>query len=95
MSFTNIPASLEILIPVLAFLFVSLQKWKAGMRDTWRVEAEAQKLRGDRLAEGIAKLDVEIQALRRENAELRAMLAQSRPERSGLVLPGGIETDGS
>jgi cell shape-determining protein MreC len=71
----NFPAGLEVVVPVLVFVFVSLQKWKRGITDTWREEAEAQKLRADRLAEQVAELTDEIKALRRENAELRGMLA--------------------
>lgn len=71
----NIPAGLEVVVPVLVFVFVSLQKWKRGITDTWREEAEAQKLRADRLAEQVAELTNEVKALRRENAELRGMLA--------------------
>ncbi|MFG3200360.1 hypothetical protein ACGFYT_30050 [Streptomyces sp. NPDC048208] len=71
----DIPAGLDVVVPVLVFVFVSLQKWKRGITDTWREEAEAQTLRADRLAEQVAELTSEVKALRRENAELREMLA--------------------
>ncbi|QPB09557.1 hypothetical protein CPT_Sycamore_017 [Streptomyces phage Sycamore] len=67
-------SGLEIIVPVLAFLFVSLQKFKQGMTNTWREEAEAQKVRADRLAEQVHELGEEIKAYRRENAELRGRI---------------------
>ncbi|QPB09704.1 hypothetical protein CPT_Shaeky_017 [Streptomyces phage Shaeky] len=70
----SIPASLELVIPVLVLVAASLQKWKRGITDTWREEAEAQKLRADRLAEQVAELTHQVTALRMENAELRGML---------------------
>ncbi|QPB09779.1 hypothetical protein CPT_Shady_018 [Streptomyces phage Shady] len=67
-------SGLEVIVPVLVFAFVSLQKFKTGMQTTWREEAEAQKQRGDRLAEQVAELTKEVKALRAENAELRHAL---------------------
>jgi cell shape-determining protein MreC len=75
MNLSAIPSGLEVVIPVLVFVFASLQKWKRGITETWREEAEAQKLRADRLAEQVNELGEEIKALRRENAELRKMLS--------------------
>ncbi|MFI2242382.1 hypothetical protein [Streptomyces chrestomyceticus] len=80
MDFSSVPAGLEIVVPVLVFVFASLQKWKRGITDTWREEAEAQKLRADRLAEQVHGLSEEIKALRRENAELRGMLKAAKGE---------------
>ncbi|MFJ8394384.1 hypothetical protein [Streptomyces sp. NPDC094144] len=74
MNLDSLPAGLELLIPVLVLVAASLQKWKRGITDTWREEAEAQKLRADRLAEQVAELTTEVKALRFENAELRGML---------------------
>ncbi|MFJ4701951.1 hypothetical protein ACIP5N_27700 [Streptomyces sp. NPDC088768] len=71
----TIPAGLEIAIPLVVWGVVSLQRFKRGMTDTWRQEAEAQKVRADRLDAQVAALTEEIKALRRENAELRGLLA--------------------
>ncbi|QDQ14317.1 hypothetical protein [Streptomyces spectabilis] len=71
----HLPSGIDLIIPILVLVFASLQKFKRGITDTWREEAEAQKLRADRLAEQVAELTEEVKALRRENAELRGMLA--------------------
>lgn len=73
-------AGAELLVPVLVVLTVSLQRWKTGMRDAWRDEAEAYRARAERLDEEVQRLVAEVRALREENAELqeqvRALLAQ-------------------
>lgn len=71
----SLPTGLEIVIPVLVFVFVSLQRWKTGMHTTWRDIAEAQEKRATLLEKQVADLTAEVQALRRENAELRGLLA--------------------
>ncbi len=70
----NIPAGLEVVVPVLAFVAVALQKWKRGLTDQWRDVAESYKLRADLLAEQVEELTTEVKALRIENAELRKLL---------------------
>jgi predicted nuclease with TOPRIM domain len=72
---SSIPAGLEILIPVLVYAAFALQKFKRGITDTWREEAEAQKERADRLAAQVEILTQEVKALRAENAELRKLLS--------------------
>lgn len=67
-------AGLEVVVPVLVFMAVALQKWKRGITETWRDVAEAQKERGDALAAQVEKLTEEVKALRFENAELRGLL---------------------
>lgn len=62
----------EIVVPALVVLTVSLQRWKSGMRDAWREEAEAYRARAERLDEEVARLVAEVRELRRENAQLRA-----------------------
>lgn len=71
MNITNALSGAEILIPALAFLAVSLQRWKTGIRDAWREEAEAYRARAERLDEEVARLVEEVRALRQENADLR------------------------
>ncbi|MGW3072742.1 hypothetical protein [Kitasatospora sp. NPDC001132] len=71
----NLSAGLEVAIPVLVWAVFALQKFKRGLTDTWREEAEAQKERGDRLAEQVEALTIEVRALRAENAELRKLLS--------------------
>lgn len=61
----------EILVPLLVFLAVSLQRWKSGMANAWKQEAEAYKLRADRLSEEVSALTIEVRELRRENGQLR------------------------
>ncbi|MER5638419.1 hypothetical protein ABT095_15840 [Kitasatospora sp. NPDC002227] len=66
----------EIVVPVLVFLAVSLQKWKSGLHAAWKEEAEAYKARAERLDEEVAKLVDEVRALRSENRELRDQIAE-------------------
>nr|BEK66825.1 hypothetical protein KPHV_40520 [Kitasatospora purpeofusca] len=72
MSITESLSGAEIVVPVAVFLAVSLQRWKTGMRDAWREEAEAYRARAERLDEEVARLVEEVRALRQENAQLRA-----------------------
>jgi hypothetical protein len=81
----NIPAGLEVVIPVLVYAAFALQKFKRGITDTWKEEAENQKRRADWLAEQVAELTAEVRALRAENAELRALLSD---EHLGTFLGG-------
>ncbi|MEU6633820.1 hypothetical protein ABZ905_36960 [Streptomyces parvus] len=81
-------SGLELVVPVLVFVFAALQKFKRGITDTWREEAEAQKVRADRLAEQVAELTAEVKALRRENAELRGMLEVAQTDTTRDVMGG-------
>ncbi|GEB50456.1 hypothetical protein [Streptomyces cacaoi] len=65
---------LELLVPVLVFISVGLQKWKAGMRDAWKEEATAYKEIAERLQEEVVGLREEVRALREENVQLRDQL---------------------
>ncbi|MFJ4666735.1 hypothetical protein [Kitasatospora purpeofusca] len=76
MNFADALNGTEILAPVLVFLAFSLQRWKSGMRDAWREEAEAYKARAERLDAEVAKLLSEVRALRKENAELREEITE-------------------
>jgi hypothetical protein len=76
MDLTRLLGSVEIVVPVLAFVAFSLQKWKTGMRDAWRNEAEAYKARAERLDEEIKILVAEVKALRDENRTLREQIAE-------------------
>jgi len=76
MNVANLLSGSEIVIPVLVFLTFSLQKWKAGMHDAWKEEAEAYRARAERLDEEVAKLVAEVKALRSENAELRGQISE-------------------
>lgn len=78
MNFLSSLAGLEIAVPVLVFVFVSLQKWKTGMQDTWRDIAEAQAQRAELLEKQVAELTTQVQALRAENAELRGLLKRAQ-----------------
>lgn len=66
----------EIVIPALVFLAFSLQRWKTGMREAWREEAEAYRARAERLDEEVARLVEEVRALRVENAALREEITE-------------------
>ncbi|WP_158835579.1 hypothetical protein [Streptomyces sp. NRRL S-350] len=72
MSITEALGGAEILAPVVVFAVFSLQRWKSGLHAAWREEAEAYRARAERLDEDVARLVAEVQALRRENAQLRA-----------------------
>ncbi|MET9617124.1 hypothetical protein [Kitasatospora indigofera] len=76
MNLANLLNGSEVLVPVLVFLGFSLQRWKTGMRDAWREEAEAYKARAERLDQEVAKLLTEVRALRSENAELRDQIRE-------------------
>ena len=76
MEAANLLSGSEIVVPVLVFVAFSLQKWKAGMHDAWKEEAEAYKARAERLDEEVAKLVAEVRALRSENAELREQIGE-------------------
>jgi hypothetical protein len=79
MNLSTIPAGLEIIIPVLVYAAFALQKFKRGLTDTWREEAEGQRERANRLAEQVAELTAEVRALRAENAELRNLIGTDHP----------------
>lgn len=88
MNLDSIPAGLDVVIPALLFVFLSLQKWKRGLTDTWREIAEAQAQRAELLEKQVQELTVQVTALRIENAELRGMLSaaqETTPERSGVA----------
>jgi cell division protein FtsB len=76
MDFTHLFGVAETVVPILVFLAYSLQKWKAGLHDTWKSEATAQSERADRLDQDVKRLVAEVAALRAENAELRAQIAE-------------------
>ncbi|MFG2183067.1 hypothetical protein ACGFLS_30710 [Streptomyces abikoensis] len=90
MDYTRLLGAAETTVPILVFLAYSLQRWKAGMREAWREEANEQRARADRfaedvneqraradrLAEDVKSLLVEVTKLRAENAELRAQVAE-------------------
>lgn len=82
----SLPAGLEVVVPVLVFVAVALQKWKRGITDSWRDVAESYKLRADLLAEQVAELTVEVKKLRAENAELRALLDSAKRSDVGTFL---------
>ncbi|WP_052509605.1 hypothetical protein [Kitasatospora griseola] len=84
-------STLEVVVPVLIFITAAGAKWKAGITDTWRDEAEAQRQRAERLHEEVADLYREVKALRAENAELRKLLGLG--EHLGTFL-GGKEIPG-
>jgi cell shape-determining protein MreC len=67
-------AGLEVLVPVLVFVAVALQKWKRGITDTWKDVAEAQSQRAELLEKQVQELTNQVKALRAENAELRSLL---------------------
>ncbi|MEV6399627.1 hypothetical protein AB0M39_33415 [Streptomyces sp. NPDC051907] len=76
MDLARLAASAEVVVPVLVFLAISLNKWKSGMRDAWRQEAEAFASKSQRQADEIVELRKQVIELRRENAELRAQIAE-------------------
>lgn len=76
MDFARLYGVAEIIVPVLAFLAVSLHKFRTGMEASWKEEAEAYRNKVERQSEELAALHAEVRALRSENAELRAQIAE-------------------
>ncbi|MBC9714509.1 hypothetical protein H9Y04_18280 [Streptomyces sp. TRM66268-LWL] len=76
MELARLYGAAEIVVPLLVFVAFSLRRWKSGMRDAWRQEAEAWALKAQRQADEIVELRHEVRELRRENAELRAQVAE-------------------
>ncbi|CUW30082.1 hypothetical protein [Streptomyces sp. NPDC056069] len=76
MDLARLYGAAEIVAPLLVFIAFSLNRWKTGMRDAWRAEAEAFASKAQRQADEIVELRREVKELRRENAELRAQVAE-------------------
>ncbi|MFF4329697.1 hypothetical protein ACFYZT_24710 [Streptomyces sp. NPDC001591] len=76
MDLARLYGTAEIVAPVLVFVGVVLARWKTGMRDVWREEAEALASKTERQAEELASLREEIKELRRENRELRDRITE-------------------
>jgi cell division protein FtsB len=74
METTHLIGAAEAVIPVLVFVGFSLSKWKKGMHDAWREEAEAYKSRAERLDLEVMALTTEVRRLSDENAKLRAKI---------------------
>jgi predicted RNase H-like nuclease (RuvC/YqgF family) len=74
MNLAHLIAAAEGAAPVLVFAAYSLQRWKTGMRETWREEAEAYKSRAERLDEELHALTAEVRRLSEENEKLRAKI---------------------
>ncbi|MBB1251848.1 hypothetical protein [Streptomyces alkaliterrae] len=66
----------EVVIPLAVFLAISLRRFRAGMEASWKEEAEAYRSKVERQSQELADLHAEVRALRRENAELRAQIAE-------------------
>ncbi|MFD7610998.1 hypothetical protein [Streptomyces sp. NPDC059828] len=76
MDLTRLYGSVEIIAPLLAFLVMSLRRFRLGMEASWKEEAEAYRAKVERQSEELAALHAEVRALRSENAELRAQIAE-------------------
>jgi uncharacterized coiled-coil DUF342 family protein len=74
----------ELVIPALVVLAFSLQKWRAGMSDEWRKQAESYKETSEEWAEELRALRAEVRDLMHENAELRAEVHALREENAEL-----------
>jgi hypothetical protein len=71
MNLTHLITAAESAAPALLFVAYSLQRWKSGMREAWRDEAEAYKARATRLDADVSILTAEVRRLSDENALLR------------------------
>jgi hypothetical protein len=71
MNLTHLISAAESAVPALLFVAYSLQRWKSGMREAWRDEAEAYKARATRLDADVSILTAEVRRLSTENALLR------------------------
>jgi hypothetical protein len=76
MDLAHLLASGEGAAAVLVFVAYSLQRWKRGMRETWRDEAEAYKARAARLDADVTVLTAEVRRLSDENALLRSRIEE-------------------
>lgn len=76
MDLSHLIGAAEGAIPVLVFVSYSLQRWKRGMRETWRDEAEAYKSRAARLDVDVSILTAEVRRLSEENALLRTRIEE-------------------
>ncbi|OKI00148.1 hypothetical protein A6A06_23565 [Streptomyces sp. CB02923] len=76
MDIARLYGAAEVAVPILVFLAVTLRRFRTGMEASWKEEADAYRSKVERQSEELAALHAEVRALRRENAELRAQIAE-------------------
>ena len=77
--------SVSMVSSVITAVVVMLSTWRKTTTDVWRDEAEAQRLRADRLETDLAEIKDRLARIERENERLLQILTALDPERIASI----------